>query len=382
MNMRGRTTPGSRTSGAGGGFDAHLISIYLAAARPSGKTLIYINAPGDLSNFMDSKTTLIASVVLERIRVEYPEAAEEANTYLRYLYGSVGYRKALAELGPDWKRRVDPETLEFVAKDSPPPTPPAAPVKGASFTQRAFRLYDWSFDRLSHVPMIREPRPRLSRTFDKNERVIQLLDECASRYLDPANDKWVRRMTKKEDFWVCSGGDEVFRAWAGIVAKICRARGVRFVYYIPPHMHVTPTEYREAFKPEYVDRVKQTFAPYAGVTVIDRTMAPGFNVADLTWWTHFHGVDIKAGYLYNAIGTLKAARILVASLAEAGVLDHEGRSFHYLGSAWPGEARLPQGPSTIRYVPQDKTDLVHELILEPEYRIRSRQVADLDRSDK
>jgi hypothetical protein len=359
--------------GRAGGLDAHLISIYQALARPGVKTLLYINAPGALTNFMSSHDTLVAILVLEHVRREHPETAGDVETYLRYLYGSVGYQRALAELGKDWRKQVDSQTLQFISAGAAPETkaPPPGPTLG--LTRRAFALYDWSFDRLSHLSLLRAPGPRLAPTFDRSERVLQLLDACARGYADPRNNKWVRRMMKKEDFWALCGGEEVWSAWVRLVATLCKARGIRFVYYVPTHVHVSSEEYWETFKPEFVDRVRESFAPYPHVTVIDHTAAGEFNAADLQWWNHHHGVPIKAGYVFNAVGRLKQARLLLPALIEAGVLYGEGAPARYLGSAWPGERLLPGGPATIPFVPEDKCRLVEELQLEPEQRIRSTQ---------
>jgi hypothetical protein len=358
--------------GRAGGLDAHLISIYQALERPGVRALVYMNAPGALTNFMDSRDTLAAILVLERLPAEYPGTAHDAGTYLRYLHGSVGYQRAVAELGQEWRKQIDPRTLEFApAGAEPAAAPSAGPDSGP--LGRACALYDWSFDRLSRLPLLRAPGPRLSPTFDRGGRVVALLDACAGRYRDPRNDVWVRRMMNREDFWGLCGGGEVWSAWVRLVARMCQARGVRLVYYVPTHVHVTPREYEETFRPEFVDRVRGAFAAYPHVTVIDHARAGDFNAADLEWWNHYHGVPVKAGYVFNAVGRLKQARLLLAALVGAGLLDGEGAPARYLGSAWPGESRLPPGPSTIPFVPEDQRGLVDELQLEPDQRIRSTQ---------
>jgi hypothetical protein len=375
-----------------GGLEGDLVMLYQAATRPSVKTLVYMNAPGSLTHFLDPKNTLLAILLLERISREYPEAATDTQVYLQHLFASVGYQKALENLGTNWRNRLEPDLDAGCAGSSTCAAPESAAEiypqgrgfraslsrrvarlrnwvgrVSASFTESAFRLYDWTFDHISHL--LRPGTARLARGFERNQRIVHFLDECAARYLDPTNDKDVRRMMKKEDFWACSAGPEVWQAWANVIAKICQKRGMHLLYYIPPHAHVTAEEYASVFKPEYVERVRRTFAPFPHVTVVDHTLAPGFHAADLAWWFHGHGVPIKAGYLFNVIGRLKEARLVVASLIDSEL--PEGQRPRYLGSAWRGEAALPGIVPDIHYVPEDRRLQVQEQILEPENRVLS-----------
>jgi hypothetical protein len=366
------------TDRGGGYLDAHLMWLYRAVAVPSVRTLVYINGPGALVNFLVAEEVLPCTLVLERIRREFPQAAD-VDTYLRYLYGSVGYQKALAELGPDWRRRLDEQTFTFPSpgRGPAPRKKPRGAALGAAvsaFTDRAFLMREGALDRLAHLWPLFPPRPRLCRLCENNNRVVTLLDACAARYLDPSNDKPLRRMMRPEDFWACVGGDEVWQAWVNIVAKVCAARRIRLVFYVPPHLHVTAAEYETAFRPQFVDRVRRAFAPYPHVVVIDQARAPGFTTADLAWWDN-EGLPIKAGYLFNAVGRLKEARLLLAALLEAGLLDGDDHHCRRLGSAWPAEASFPSGPRSVTYAGEEDRLRVQEVILQPALRLRTTQAA-------
>jgi hypothetical protein len=151
-----------------------------------------------------------------------------------------------------------------------------------------------------------------------------------------------------DDIWAACT-DDVWEAWAKIVAKICKARGITLVYYVPPHLNMAKDDYRTIFGPIYIERVRRTFARYRNVVVIDDSMKRELNARDALW-TIQQNRAFKPGYLFNVIGKLKLARGIISSLHDTGtILDAEPS--HYAGSAWPGESKLTSLPSKIEFLP-------------------------------
>ena len=117
--------------------------------------------------------------------------------------------------------------------------------------------------------------------------------------------------------------------------------------YIPPHIHLTETDYREVYGPVFVDFVRRTLAPFSRAVVIDHFMERELTVPDMIWLRNeigdrCIGLEFKSGYLTNAVGKLKSARTMVRALIEAGVPLGGEDSARYVGSAWENESRLPK----------------------------------------
>jgi hypothetical protein len=349
----GAHTPIFSNLGRGGYLEAHLFWLERAASMPGVEGIIYANAPGAMGNFLASEATLVAIPVLERIRRDYPEAAPDVDTYLRCLYASNGYRQALAECSDDWRDRVDLRAGTLRRRGGPKEM-----LKRFVDDQTEFisGIRDGATGALIEFPTRgRDDRP-MGRRSPHSARIVDLLDACAARYLDPANRKPMKRPLKPAAYWGPVGGDQAWTGWANIVAKVCKARGIKLVYYIPPHLNHTDAASRATFAREYGDRVRRTFAGYSHVLVLDHADGRTLCQSDLLW--HLYGQSAGAGIPYNPghipniIGRLKAARFLIGALVEAGWLGNGDRACRYLGSGWPGERALPTSSLVLDYLPE------------------------------
>ena len=342
--------------GTSGGMALHLASIYQAAATPGVRSILYINAPGGLLVLWRPEDATTGEAALECIREQYPETAADVAVYLKAVYASPFYKQARDQCQGEWRARIEEEKRKLhiipvedqgwqTGRDV---SAPRRLYRG--LVRQAADVKEFLFEDLCYFDHMNRTRPHLSRLCPRNDRTIKVLDACASRYLDPVNRKPFRRMPAREAFWASCGGEEAWHAWVNIVGTICRARGVTLVYYIPPHLHVSEDEYRSAFKPAYLDVVRKAFAGFDNVNVVDCTMDRTLNQYDIIWHDQ-NGVLMKFGYLGNAVGRLKQARLMVQVLLDVGLLkDHDARP-RYLGSAWPGEQALPRvTDSAIEYV--------------------------------
>ncbi len=340
---------------SGGYLDLHLIHIYRLASTPDVEAIIYANAPGGLGNFLESQSTLAAIPVLERIRTEFPDAASDVDTYLGCLYASEGYRRAVAECGSDWRDRLDPRSETLRPRDG----------------LLKARLKDFLDVSTEFISTIRANQideylkiwapggdgPRDTRRAPGSAKVVALLDECAARYLNPANQKPMKPLTE-EDFWKAVGGDAAWNSWANIVAKICKARKIKLIYYIPPMLQATQDEQLNRVRPEYIDRVRKTFSLYDNVLVLDNARGANMCRSDTIW--HFYvrkgepanRFPFNSGVILNVIGNLKSARFIIKESVETGFLHDQTGTPRYQGSAWPGEQSLPRTGLTLGYLPK------------------------------
>lgn len=343
----GNRTPIFANYGNAGCLEAHVLSFQKAVTLPGVTAIVYINAPGGLGNFINADDTLALEQSLESIGKDYPDTKNDVAVYLDALRHSVGLASARAA---------------HTEKDKPRRAFEPSPFSPDNARQARFENLlaqrDSLFGSLSLLP----------------DRLIQLLDASAQRYLDPANDKPFRQSLAREDYWAAAGGAEVWQAFANIIARMCKARNITLVYYIPPHVHIGDDEYRTTFKPGFVDRVRQTFAAHDNVVVIDHANVRCVDPVECIWYYHKPGVPIKAGILYNAIGKLKQSRRLLHDLIDQDIIADSSHPPRYVGSAWPGERNLPPGNPTVRFVPERDRESVQEEILQPSCVKKSRRL--------
>jgi hypothetical protein len=330
--------------GRTGYLDANLRAIYEVAARPGVTAIVYMNAPGGLGSFVNAKETLDSMVLLERIRSEYPETATDVDKYFSALDEPVPDKESLARPGQTRRSLVAPGDLRLRTHQARksllalfyPVKARCAPVA------RLRRLLE---ERPAQQATIRSA---LSPLFPKASRIRAILDTCAARYTDPKNELPYRHLMASEDIWMACRGRDQWTSWANIAAKICKARGIQLIYYIPPHLNLTDDEHDNVFRPIYVERVRQAFSGFTNVCIIDHSMNRDMNSHDALWLRHDPSrVPFKPGYLFNAIGRLKLARLMVKSFVEAGIID-QNNNHRYVGSAWPGERRLPKEQLSVR----------------------------------
>jgi hypothetical protein len=353
----GHQAPVFTNTGKLGYMEAHLKSIYEAASQPGITSIIYINAPGCLANFMRDDDTLEAREVLEQIRKGYPETSSDVDAYSAALSHSLGYQIALAKYGLPRERQTESGTARGRAVEI---------LRRLRWQAAQLqRVVSWLVEPLrtlcSPVTAIRksveeQPARRvciangLSPRFPKAAAITTLLETCASSYGSARDVHPFRPSVKREVIWKASGGEKTWTAWANIAAKICKARGITLVYYILPQLNVTEEGYKNVFDPVYVERVRKTFSPYQNVIVIDQSMNRELSPRD-TLWVDYQGQRVKEGHLFHVIGKLKLARLMIESLRKIGVIRCEP-GCHYADSAWPGERLLPTTPSVIDFVPE------------------------------
>lgn len=337
----GNNPPIFANYGNAGCLEAHLLSFQQAVKLPGVTAIVYINAPGGLGQFINADDTLALEHALETIRTDYPDTTKDVAIYLDALRHSVGYASAKAAASA---QNIVPRPFDGS---------PFAPGGGrqARF-ENLLAQRDACFDTLSLLPA-------------QHSQLLKLLDACAARYNDPANDKPFRQSMAKDDYWAAAGGLDVWQAFANIVATMCKVHNITLIYYIPPHIHVGDEEYRTAFKPEFVDHVRLTFAGHTNVVVIDHANLRCVDPLECIWYFHKPGVPIKSGILYNVIGKLKQSRALIHELIDRDVIADSKAPPRYLGRAWPGERNLPPGNPEVRFVPEQDRQSVQEEILQP-----------------
>lgn len=354
------------TWGEVGALDRQLLSLSEALREPDVGSVLCLTAPGALANFVDHRNTLLLDQLLGRLSVDEPEVADDARAYRACLRESEGYRQARAQTSA-----ADHAALGSSASVSallsallPPRTEPA----------------QGTFDRLadlrSHIAQAACWHPcgscRPSRsTFEQTARVQELLDACAARYGHRETDIPFRRLMPRERYWECVGGMTAWRAWANLMAGLCRAHGVKFIFYVPPHVHVRDDEYRNDFRPYFVEEVRRAFAGHANAVVIDHAADRSLGAADAVAYEHA-GRLMKSGYLFTAVGRLKQARRLLAALVETEALVSASEAPPYRGSAWPGEVQLPPSRLSVHHFPEELRRQLQEEILQDEIVRRSR----------
>ena len=284
-------------------FERQLISIYGAVRQGNVRSIIYINNPGSLQAFTMPETTIAVLPVLDAIEREYPDLAADAVVYRSHLLASAGHKRNLADRAAKpawqlWQKRV---------KDW-----------GWGLAQRWYGIVDgFAFTAL---PQQRE-----------TQGVDAMFREVKANYNNPAACTIRGRgLMDTKLYWAGSGGDEVWQAWLRIAAGLAKARGVAFVYYVPPHLNVPLDRYNAEFKPAFVDRVRTQLegaGPAAkphSATIVGHAVGHGLSACDQVYDTEHH---FSAGYLLNFAGKLKQARLLLADLAKAGTVAASPEAF-------------------------------------------------------
>jgi hypothetical protein len=328
----GNNRPVFSNYGVPGGFEAHLLAIEHIVAMPGVRSIIYTTGPGAVRCFAANRDTLNVVTALERIRRQYPETEPDVAAFLRCLQDSVGYREASKKYGP-----------------------PATQLRGHSAKPPVWDWLDRATRSVGQIKkaIVRETALRqclaagLSPNMPRGLQVVKLLDECAAHYLDPDHDKPFQLTCRRGDVWKLCGQQQPLTPWANIVAKMCKAKGIQFVIYVPPHLQMTHQEYREVFQPEFLHRIRETFAPFDNVVIVDHSMDRHLNACDITWGP-VDLVMVKQGHCSSTVGRLKQSRTLLQSLIAAHVAFDHVSSGRYLGSAWIREQQLPSQSFAIR----------------------------------
>jgi hypothetical protein len=318
-------------------FERHLISIRQAVRTPGVRSVIYINNPGSLQAFTNPANAAAVLPVLDAIAAEHPRLAADIATYRTALLASRGF--AEAKPAPWWE---DYATW-------------------ADTVQR--RWQGWR-EGLSYTPFADKRR---------HQEAEALFAQALAHYGTPATcNAPARRSIKPAQYWIGAGGDAVWQAWLRIAAGMAAERGVRFVWYVPPHLNLAPGEYEAAFKPFFVDRVRAVLADIPGAVVVDHAVGTTLSPCDQVYDPVGR---FATGYLFNFPGKLKQARLLLAELAGRGVVTTDPSR---LAGPTRWEAALPDLPQAQRWLSEAQSDAAEvreELLSQGEWR-RSRPAAE------
>lgn len=317
-------------------FARHLISIRQATEQGAVRSLIYINNPGSLQAFTRPANALAVLPVLAAIEREHPRLAPDVEIFRGALLASAGYREGLAEnaaMSP-WKRFG--ERLSTWAD---------------GLTRRwrgvvrslAFTAFPGGRDRHETETLFQATRANYDNPV-----------ACAAKG---------RGLMAPEQYWIGAGGEDVWRAWLRLAAGLAAERGIPFIYYVPPHLNVPQDRYEREFRPYFVERVEAVLAGFPNAAVIDHAVGHGLSPCDQVYDTERH---FAAGYLFNFAGKLKQARLLLADLAERGVVGGGAERFR-VPTLW--EASLPDLPYRPTVLSEAESERVREeLIAEGEWR--------------
>ncbi|MBI5164779.1 MAG: hypothetical protein HY985_12860 [Magnetospirillum sp.] len=314
-------------------FDRHLISLFHAVRQGTVKSVVYINAPGSLQAFTRPDNAVAVVPVLDAIAREHPALAADVATYRAALLASEGYRRGLEK-----------------AASAPVWAPAATWVAGLA------RRWDGMRNGLALTPF---PARRA------HDDVAALVDEVRANYDNPvACGIKSRGLMAPEQYWIGSGGDAVWQAWLRVAAGLAAAHRIPFVFYVPPHLNVPEERYAAEFRPAFVDRVRAVLEDVPGATVIDHATRPGLTACDLVYDTDRR---FASGYLYNFVGKLKQARMLLAELSTRGLVATPAEAF---ARPSPWERSFPAIAAPPQRLSAEESEAVREeLIRDGEWRL-------------
>jgi len=286
-------------------FDSHLILIYDALKEKNVKSIIYFNGPGALQSFTRPAVLPEVAELLTRIEVEYPSAAVYAERYYYYLIHSEGYRQSPKETS----------VLSSVAAVSKS-APAAAPVPATSF-----------YDSLAlGVAHLRDTlASHLEGTKSTEERAtLAAIEKAATTYSNPMQcDVPLRPSMLPQTYWIASGGQDVWQTWLRMVGEMGKAAHIPIVFYLPPDIPLSADGRTEAFKAEFQNPLRQVLDDYPDFKLIDESgKIENFNQCDTLLYTRIEDgrrTAMKLGQVFNAIGKLKQAEMMLSDLSDAGI---------------------------------------------------------------
>jgi|GEM_PF-5989840 len=318
-------------------FNRHLMSIRLAVQQGDVRSIIYINNPGSLQAFTIPANAVRVLPVLAAIESDYPELADDVETYRRHLLASAGYRKGMAEqAAKPWFERLG----------------------------ERMSVWAWGVSRRWHgilEGLIFTPFPAHRRADDH----AALLRQVQANYANPnACTAPGRGLMAADLYWIGAGGAQVWQSWLRIAAGMAARHGIAFVYYIPPHLNVPRDRYAAEFRPAFVDQVHAVLAEFPKGRVIDHAVEHGLSACDQVYDSERR---FSSGYLLNYAGKLKQSRLLLAEMARAGLVAAPPERF--LGRS-RFEQTLPASDVPPRILSDDASEKVREeLFANEEWRL-------------
>jgi hypothetical protein len=276
------------------------------------KTLIYTNINWALYSFREKKpeSTLQASVVLEHWKDEFPEARPHIENYLKSLYESKQYKKTIKKY-PNGNFLSQMDSKIFPIGYSLSSSQLSLSNSNDAFNKFS-TLRNYSVRSYSHIK--RANHKRWEQQLETNAL------KALALYQSPANDKPLMMWKSHSKLTIDPKKRKEFILFLHIMGEICKARGIKLIYYYPPMMGIERENYENIFKPNTVNYVQNLIAPYGGIT-IDHSFKHNQNPYDMYWKTRKKPpVYFKRGFETNIIGNFKRGRALIEEMAELGLV--------------------------------------------------------------
>ncbi len=301
------------------------------------KTLIYTNINWALYSFREKKpdSTLQASVVLENWKDEFPEARPYIENYLKSLYKSKQYRKTVKKY-PDgnFMDQMNPQIFPIGYS---PPSSQSSKFPSKDGFQKLSKLRDYTIRSYSHIKRANDKR--------WNQQLETNTLKALALYQSPANDKPMMMWKSKSKLTIDPKKRKEFIWFLHIMGEICKALGIKLIYYFPPMMGIERESYETVFKPNTVDFVQNLITPYGGI-VIDHAFKHNQNPYDMYWKTRKKPpVYFKRGFETNIIGNFKRGRALIEDMAELNLIQIDPKKQN--DKPW-SPATLPKVETSIR----------------------------------
>jgi hypothetical protein len=354
---------------------SHLINLYHALQLPNVKSIVYVNVPGGLLTFTKPRRLPATLSVVDAIAREYPAAAPYAQRYRKALLASRAYWVIANNVTSEFKElKLPPEFRETVSRPGHSDLM-VSRVGSLLHLEGRRRTFDpWLHNAAQAMIWYRSAVPLALTSDDTDDfKMRVVLERARKTYLDEYGfSQPLRPAIAPENYWIAAGGDEGWGNFLRMIGEMTRARGVRLVYYVPPHVNLTSQDYAESFKPQFVDRVAEILQAYPNAVLVDQAVNHDLNTADLSW-REGH----KSGYNINAIGQLKRSDLLLQAMASASILDLPRRETGTPPAGWTWNTwkqRLPAVPD------RPKTFLTGEaLVQHREEYLREPSMAEMSR---
>ena len=355
-------------------FDTGLKNIYNALRQPNVKAIIYINAPGGLEAFVEPHGLVGIKETLEKIKQDYPSLTADAGFFLNKAVHSIGFKEDYWNEFFYKIKSYFPALGQFKSEMIAPPV----------FIKN-YRAGDTK-DEFTSIT------PENKKLFDEHQhqQFLKTFGISRTHYENPKSCGLpLRQMMPPNDFWQADGG--VFESFIRLAAGMAQAKGVAFIYYIPPHLNVTNEQYQQSFKPLFVDRVTALLSGYPNAYLINHSNIDGFSTCDLAHikenvFKPYDGnnhlpfepfiANFAPGYVFNLIGKIKQSQTLLEELDVLGVVNLESVNPNNAGKF---EVNL-KGPKTASatYLLCSQYQSLFEIVLLPDRYRRSLQVGSVE----
>lgn len=304
------------------------------------KAVIMANDFGGLNHVQtsDLASTLEAIEVMEEFRREFPRLSDRFDRYKKSLVDTEEYVDAERVYGREWRRLMDPVTRalpRYSIEGRSSTLYDGTEETAASIRRRVYWL-SW-LERLDLPNVFRRiadardqlvyattPLLAVSQERERQEfnRAVSIVEERYDAEIHEAAP--VVQLGRHPYFEGPSGS--IFDNWLHLVAAVLKERGIRFIYYFPPNLSIAEKDYREWYKPKYIDPVRERLESY-GHVVIDRTLDARMNSSDIVTKNYAigdeEGLAYKVGRDTNIVGNIKRAVFLLEDLVRLGLIEND-----------------------------------------------------------